>query len=75
VAASDNHCRVATAWRDPCEIARVGGAVVPRQNPTNSLPIRRCGFGGKVVVLCAGSRHSTTTRVGSGLSSEAPRKS
>jgi hypothetical protein len=30
VAASDSHCRVATTRRDPCEIARVGGAVMLR---------------------------------------------
>jgi hypothetical protein len=57
VAPSDNHCCVATARRDPCEIARAGGAVVPRQNLTNSLPICRCGLGGKVDVLRARSRH------------------
>jgi hypothetical protein len=28
VAASDSHCRIATARRDPCEIARAGGALV-----------------------------------------------
>jgi hypothetical protein len=44
MAASDSHYRVATARRDPCEIARAGGAVVPRQNSTNSLPIHRCGL-------------------------------
>jgi hypothetical protein len=58
VAASYSHCRVATARRDPCEIARAGGAVVPRQNPTNSLPIRGCGFGSKVAMLHVGSRYS-----------------
>jgi hypothetical protein len=56
MAASDSHCRVATARRDLCEIARAGGAVVPRQNPTNSLPIRRCGLGGKVAELHTGPR-------------------
>jgi hypothetical protein len=54
--ANDSHCRVVMAWWDPCEIARAGGAVVPRQNPTNSLPIHRFRLGGKVAVLRAGSR-------------------
>jgi hypothetical protein len=36
---------------------RAGGAVMPRWNPTNSLPIRRCGLKGKVAVLRAGYRH------------------
>jgi hypothetical protein len=56
VAANNSHCRVATARRDPCEIARAGGVVVPRQNPANSLPIYRFILGGKVAVLRVGSR-------------------
>jgi hypothetical protein len=56
VAASDNHCLVATMRWAPCEIARAGGVVVPRQNPTDSLPIRECKLGGKIVVPHAGSR-------------------
>jgi hypothetical protein len=55
--ASDNHCCVAAAPRDPCEIARACGVVVPRKNPTDSLLIRLCGLGGKIDVLHAGSQH------------------
>jgi hypothetical protein len=50
--ASNNHCRIVTAWWDPNKIARVGGAMVPRHDPTDSLPAHRCGLGGKVVALC-----------------------
>jgi hypothetical protein len=56
VATSGRHYRVATVRQDPCEIARAGGVVVLRQNPTNSLPICWCRLGGKLVVLCVGSR-------------------
>jgi hypothetical protein len=42
----------------PGDIVRVdgGGTMVPRQNPTNSLPTSRCELGGKVVALHVGSR-------------------
>jgi hypothetical protein len=56
VAASDKHCLVATTRWDPYEIARAGGVVVPRQNPTDNLPIRRCELGGKIVVPRAKSQ-------------------
>ena len=47
-----------TTWWDPGDIVRAdgGGTMVPRQDPTNSLPTSRCGLGGKVVALRVGSR-------------------
>lgn len=56
MAASSRHCRIATERWEPSEIVRTGVAVVPRQNPTDRLPIHQCGLGYKVVALRAGSR-------------------
>ena len=66
VAISGRHCRVAMVRRDPCEIARAGGTMVLRHNPTNSLPIRWCGLGGKLAMLCVGSRHGDAHHDSSG---------
>jgi hypothetical protein len=38
VEASDNHCRVATARWDPCEIARAGGALCQGKIPLIAYP-------------------------------------
>jgi hypothetical protein len=68
--ASNNHCCIVTAWWDPVEIARFGGAMVPRHDPTDSLPARRCRLGGKVAALCFGSRRrDKLTRSQGGTSS------
>jgi hypothetical protein len=55
---SDNNCCIAMMCGDPGDIVRAdgGGTMVPRQDPTNSLPTSRCGIRGKIVALRVGSR-------------------
>jgi hypothetical protein len=46
---------------EPSEIARAYNVVVPRQDAIDSLAIRQCGLGSKVVALRAGSQRDDSS--------------